>query len=143
MSSRAKRRQAARKESRPEDLREKEAFYRATNPEAYFKTKTKVVDNLSRNGITPADLEKEYQKGYDEGCGVVSRNLGTMYTSAMMLALNDLHGFAGKRLCTLMDKMNEYLTSFLCSADAVMAVYERFGLEFDADDPFHPLKPKD
>lgn len=143
MSSRAKRRQAARKEAQPEDLREKEAFYRAFMPEEYFKAKTKVVNNLSRNGITPADLEKEYQKGYDEGCGVVSRNLGTLHTSAMMLALNDLHGFGGKRLCDLMDKMNEYMTSFLSSADAVMAVYDRFGLEFDATYPFHPLKPKD
>lgn len=143
MSSRSKRRQAILKEARSEYLREKEAFYRATNPEAYFKAKIKVVDNLSRNGITPADLEKKYQRGYDEGCGVVSRNLGTMYTSAMMLALNDLHGFAGKRLCTLMDKMNEYMTTFLSSADAVLAVYDRFGLKFDESDPFHPLQPKD
>ena len=143
MSSRAKRRQAARKEAPKENLQEKEAFYCAFMPEEYFKAKTKVVNNLSRNGITPADLEKEYQKGYDEGCGVVSKNLGTMYTSAMMLALNDLHGFGGKRLCTLMDKMNEYMTNFLSSADAVMEVYDRFGLQFDESDPFHPLQPKD
>lgn len=142
MSSRSRRRQEARKESRKEDLREKEAFYRTTNPEAYFKAKAKVVDSLSRNGITPAHLEEEYRRGYDAGCDLISKNLGTMYTSAMMLALNDLHGFAGKRPCTLMDKMNEYMTNFLNSADAVMEVYDRFGLEFDASDPFHPLKPK-
>ena len=139
MSSRAKRRQAARKEN----LQEKEAFYRAHDPAAYFRAKTKVVDNLSRNGITPADLEEEYRRGYDAGCDVVSKNCGTLYTSAMMLALNDLHGFGSTRLCNLMDKMNEYMTGFLSSADAVLAVYDRFGLKFDESDPFHPLQPKD
>lgn len=143
MSSRAKRRQAARKESPKKTIQEKEAFLRAYDPEAYFNAKTKVVENLSRNGITPADLEEEYRRGYDAGCDLVSKNLGTMYTSAMMLALNDLHGFAGKRLCTLMDKMNEYITGFLSSADAVMEVYDRFRLKFDESDPFHPLQPKD
>lgn len=138
MSSRSKRRQAAREES----LQEKESRLRALDPEAYFAAKTRVMNRLSQNGITPADLQKEYQRGYDDGCDVVGKNLGTVHASAMMLALNDLHGFGSSRLCKVMDRMNEYMTNFLTSADAILEVYDRFGLTFDAEDPFHPLKPK-
>lgn len=140
MSSRAKRRQAARKESRTEDLREKEAFYRATNPEAYFKAKTKVVDNLSRNGITPADLEKEYDRGFNDGFKRAADPIVKGCFAAVCLALSDLHGFGRKRCMDVLNAMDGHLTMTLTSADAIESVYRRMGLVIEFREPFDRVR---
>ena len=146
MSSRAKKRREARGEQpfpSMEELREKEAFHRATNPEGYFRAKVKVVSEMSRNGITPMDLEEEYHRGYKAGCDYVSKNIGTIYTSAMILTLSEQHNFTSEQLCTLMDRMNEYMVGTLTSEEAMQAVFDKFGMTYEQGDPFHPLQFKE
>lgn len=126
-----------------QDNEHKMALMRQRNPDAYFKAKVKAVDSLSRNGITPEDLKKEYHRGYEDECRTITDNIGTIYTCAMLLALNELHGFGAGRLCRVVDRMNEYMVEYITSEEAIQAVYDKLGLRFDKDDPFHPLQFND
>lgn len=142
MSSRSKRK-LNQCQSRQQQQEIDGAFLRASEPGAYFKAKSKVHDRLSANGITLADLKKAYEKGRDDGSHDAFESVGTIYTCAMIDALNTLHGFGAKRLVTIMDHMNEFMTEKLTSQEAMQAVYDKVGLKFFKDDPFHPLQPKE
>ena len=101
------------------------------------------VDRLSCNGITPKDLTEEHRKGYEAGSRAVSDSLGMIYTCAMMLALHELYGFGRERLVRVADLMCEKMTGYLTDRDAMMEVFEKLGLKFFKDDPFHPLQTDD
>ena len=140
MSSRAKKKQAARTER---SVKYENAYLRASEPEAYFKAKTRAIDALSANGITPMDLQAEYKRGFDAGSHDAFDNVGIIYTCAMIEALNSMYGFGKKRLVAIMDHMNEFMTRTLTSRDAMQEVYDKIGVNFFKDDPFHPLQFKD
>lgn len=84
-------------------------------------------------------IEKAYLKGHDAGGKLISDNIGTNITAAMCLALHQLHGFGRKRICELMDRMNEIMLETFTTADAVQRVYKEMGLRFSDEDPFHWL----
>lgn len=136
MSSRAKKRRQTREES----VEMRAELYRADNPEAYFAAKCRVHERMSQNGITPADVDAAFGRGYDEGCMKMSKSFGNIYIAAMVLALNDLYGFGAERACRIMDRMNEYMTEFITDQEAIQAAYDRFGLVYDGTDVFHPLQ---
>lgn len=140
MSSRAKKKQAARGEA---SVKEHIEFLRASTPDAYFKTKAKIMENLCRNGITPDDLKAEFQRGREVGSREAYDSVGMIYTCAMLEALNSMYGFGRKRLVAIMDHMNEFMTRTLTSRDAMQEVYDKIGVNFFKDDPFHPLQFKD
>lgn len=140
--SRADRRREAR-EKQAQERKEFRDFLRATEPDAYFKAKVKAHERLIANGITPADLQESYERGKKDGSREAFDSIGTIYTCAMIDALNTLHGFGAKRLVTIMDHMNEFMTEKLTSQEAMQAVYDKVGLKFFKDDPFHPLQPKE
>ena len=58
-------------------------------------------------------------------------------TAAVCLALNDIHGFGGKRCHRVLEKMQRYIVDCFTSADAVQAVYKRMGLTLDFGDPLN------
>lgn len=140
--NRADRRREAR-EKQAQERKELRSFLRATKSDAYFKAKCEAHERLSVNGITPADLQESYERGRKDGSREAFDSIGTIYTCAMIYTLNTLHGFGAKRLVAIMDHMNEFMTEKLTSQEAMQAVYDKVGLNFFKDDPFHPLQLKE
>jgi len=115
------------------------AAMRNANPAVYFSQKCRVIDDISRNGITPDALKREYDRGRDDGGREVTQSIGTIYTAAMCLALHEMHGFGRERLYRLMGRMNEIMLETLTAQEAIQKVYKKLGLKFRQDDPFNWL----
>lgn len=98
-------------------------------------TKEQQINALLRNGIAPADLEKAYDDGFEEGRKIGLDGTYKICFAAVCLALNDLHQFGAKRCCDVLCKMQDYIIDTLCSPEATQAVYDRMGLELDFGDP--------
>ena len=93
------------------------------------------MNALLRNGITPSDLDKAYEDGFEQGRKAGLDGTYKVCFAAVCLALNDLHKFGAKRCCDVLCKMQEYIINTLCSPEAVQAVYKRIGLTLDFGDP--------
>lgn len=94
---------------------------------------------LVKNGITQKDLDSAYEDGRTAGIN------GTYQIcfAAVCLALNDIHGFGGKRCHRVLEKMQRYIVDCFTSADAVQAVYKRMGLKLDFGDPLNWIELED
>ena len=142
MAKRSKKKAAAWNPKRSEVIRaatlEADAL-RRMDPEQYFAGKTKAYDEVMKIAVTNEVIEKAYLKGHDAGGKLISDNIGTNFTAAMCLALHQLHGFGRKRICELMERMNEIMLETFTTADAVQRVYKEMGLRFSDEDPFHWL----
>jgi hypothetical protein len=112
---------------------------RKEDPQEYFALRTKAYEDAMVMHIANEAAEKAYAMGNHAGGKVVTDNIGTTFTSAMCLALNELYGFGKKRLCDIMDRMNTIMLETFTTADAVQKVYKQLGLRFSEEDPFHWL----
>ena len=112
---------------------------RRENPQEYFAMKAKAYEDVMVMHIANEAAEKAFAMGHHAGGKVVTDNIGTTFTSAMCLALNELYGFGKKRLCDIMDRMNTIMLETFTTADAVQKVYKQLGLRFSEEDPFHWL----
>ncbi len=98
-------------------------------------TKEQRINALLRQGISPADLDKAYQDGYEKGRLEGVDGTYKICFAAACLALNDLHSFGAKRCCDVMHSMQDYIINTLCSPEAVQKVYKRMGLTLNFGDP--------
>lgn len=134
MSNRAQRRADARQEQK------ENAELRMSG---YFKAKTKIeamkrkkMDELQRNGITLADLQANYDKGYHDGFKKAAEPIVRGCYAGVCLALNDLYGFGHKRCADVLNALDQHITMTLSSVEAIDEVWERMGLKLDFNDPF-------
>ena len=98
-------------------------------------TKDQKINALLKNGITPQDLEKSFNDGYERGRMDGIDGTYKICFAAACLALSDTNGFGAKRCHMVMEKMQEYIVDSLTSQEAVFAVFERMGLTLDFGDP--------
>ena len=112
---------------------------RREDPQEYFALKAKAYDDMMVMHVANEAAKKAYEMGHHAGGRVVTDNIGTTFTAAMCLALNELYGFGKKRLCDIMDRMNTIMLETFTTADAVQKVYKQLGLRFSEEDPFHWL----
>lgn len=94
---------------------------------------------LVKNGITQKDLDS----AYEDGCTAGINGTYQICFAAVCLALNDIHGFGGKRCHRVLEKMQRYIVDCFTSADAVQAVYKRMGLKLDFGDPLNWIELED
>lgn len=134
MSNRAQRRADARQEQK------ENAELRMSG---YFKAKTKIeamkqkkMDELQRNGITLADLQANYDKGYHDGFKKAAEPIVRGCYAGVCLALNDLYGFGHKRCADVLNALDQHITMTLSTVEAIDEVWERMGLKLDFNDPF-------
>lgn len=90
--------------------------------------------NLMKQGISPKDLEKSYNDGYEQGRLVGINGTYGICFAAACLALNDLHGFGRKRLYHVMERMQHHVINSLTTSEACTEVFDRVGLELDFGD---------
>ena len=90
---------------------------------------------MSKNGITPKDLEKEFERGRMDGFKTAAEPMLKTCYAAICLALNDVHGFGAKRCFDVLTAVDDYVANTLTSAEAIEEVLERMGLELDFNSP--------
>lgn len=98
-------------------------------------TKDQKINALMKNGITPEDLKKEFERGYNAGFSDAAPSTVKTIYAAICLALSDLHGFSSKRCSRVLNRVDHHVIDTLTSADAVEAVYKRMKLTIDFADP--------
>lgn len=85
---------------------------------------------LVKNGITPKDLDDEYQRGVDDANKFASYAM----CAALGLALNDLYGFGKTRVTRVLNLAGKYMFESFTARELIEQVYKRIGFEF-VDDP--------
>ena len=90
--------------------------------------------NLMKQGISPKDLERSYNDGYEQGRLVGINGTYAICFAAACLAANDLHGFGRRRCYRLMEAMQSHVINSLTSTEACDEVFRRMGLELDFGD---------
>ena len=103
-------------------------------------TKEQRKEALVKNGITIADLEKEYEVGFEAGFNAASPSVIKTIYAAVALAANDLHGFGKKRTKELLKAIDDYVVDTLTSEEIINDVWKRIGLRLDFDDPIDLVK---
>ena len=108
---------------------------------AYLREpREELMKKLVKNGITPDDLEKEYDRGFNDGFKRAADPIVKGCFAAVCLALSDLHGFGRKRCMDVLNAMDGHLTMTLTSADAIESVYRRMGLVIEFREPFDRVR---
>lgn len=100
------------------------------------QARQKAIERLSQQGISPADLKAEYDKGFKAGYDMAAGNSIKMAYAAICLALKKLHGFGKKRCFDVLQEVDHTILYELTSEDLMDKVYDEMGLELTFDDPF-------
>lgn len=94
-------------------------------------SKNQLMTRLTKNGITPKDLETNYNLGVRAGID----NTYKICFASVCLALNDTHKFGAVRCHKVLERMQHYIINDLTVAEAVHDVYKRMNLRLDLSDP--------
>lgn len=110
---------------------------KAPKPKYLSMTKEERMDALVKNGITPKDLEKNFEIGYDAGFKDASTQVVKTVYAAVCLALNDKkYGFGKKRCADVLRAVENHVLYSLSSEEAIEEVYKRMKLQLDFGEPF-------
>ena len=100
------------------------------NTPAYLRiSPEEAKKRLLKNGITDADLEKNYELGRMDGYKQGADSASVAIYAAIALAANKLYGFGGKRCKDLIYGVDQLVTYAITSKELADEVYERFGIE--------------
>lgn len=124
-----------RKDRRAEEKKRRAAKKR--EPGYKKLTKQQRIDALIKNGITIKDLEKSYNEGYEKGWQDAIAGTYQICFAAACQALGDLYAYDRNKLYDVLCRMQDHIIDTFTSTEAVQAVYKRFGLELDFEDPTH------
>lgn len=97
-------------------------------------------DALVKNGITPDDLQKAFDKGWKEGFNcATSPVLKTIYAAAC-LTLHSLEGYGRERCKRFLQALDACVIDTLTSTEAVEKVWDEIGLELDFKESFDRIQ---
>lgn len=100
-------------------------------------------DALVKNGITPDDLQKAYDKGWKEGFNcATSPVLKTIYAAAC-LTLHSLEGYGRARCKRFLQALDACVIDTLTSTEAIEKVWDEIGLELDFKESFDRIQEAD
>jgi len=125
---------------RAEQLERREASQYAAYITKRDAAKNAAIAKLSKNGITPEDLEKEFEKGYTRGFREAAEPVIRSCFAAVCLALNDLHKFGSRRCADVLRAVDQHMERTLTSEEIIDEVWERMGLKLDFKDPFDRIQ---
>lgn len=114
---------------------------KAKNTPGYMKGGHEaLVARICKNGITPEDLEKEYQKGFQEDYKLASVQMLETCYAALCLGAQDAFRFAQKRCLRLLTATDQHVMRMLGQKELIREVYERMGLRINFEDPFDRIE---
>lgn len=103
-------------------------------------TKEQKMEALVKNGITIADLEREWNDGYEQGFKEASPGVIKTIYAAIALAAKEELKFGIKRTKKLLEAIDNHVCDTLTSAEIIEEVWEKIGLKLDFDDPMDLVK---
>lgn len=107
------------------------------------KVRMKHIARIEQNGITIADLEKEFDKGYSAGFNAAAEPTYKTMMAAICLALKDLYGWGKKRIKDVLDAVDNKVIYSLTSSELVDEVFDTIGLQLLFGEPFDRVKEKE
>lgn len=103
-------------------------------------TKEQKIKALLKNGITPEDLEREYQKGFEAGFKAGAPMTFKSIYAAVCMALHDLHGFGHDRCAKVLMAVDEHVANSLTSQELIEEAWRKIGLYLNFDEPFDRIE---
>lgn len=100
------------------------------------------VKALLKNGITPEDLEKEYETGFKEGFKAAAPATFKAVYAAVCMALHDLHGFGHDRCAKVLMAVDDHVAHCLTSEELIEEAWEKIGLYLNFDEPFDRIEDR-
>lgn len=95
---------------------------------------------LVKNGITPKDLDNEFNRGWTDGYRTGAENAAKTAYAAACMALKEMHGFGRKRCKAFLKVMDERVLYSLTSEDEINAVWDALGLKLKFKEPFDRIE---
>jgi hypothetical protein len=107
--------------------RQQRRAYQKSLPAYKKMSKEARINALVKNGITPDDLKKCREEGYQMG---VESAVIQCY-AALCLALNETFGFGRERVLRALKAVDEKVIFAIDSAEMCEEVFKRFGIRMD------------
>jgi hypothetical protein len=107
--------------------RQQRRAYQKSLPAYQKMSKEARINALVKNGITPDDLKKCREEGYQMG---VESAVIQCY-AALCLALNETFGFGRERVLRALKAVDEKVIFAIDSAEMCEEVFKRFGIRMD------------
>lgn len=101
------------------------------------------VERLSQQGISPRDLKKEYDRGFDEGFMAAAEPITKGCYAAVCLALKELHGFGHKRCLEVLRHIDDQLVYTMDGQELADKVLDEMGLEIHFREALDRVQEKD
>ena len=102
--------------------------------------KQQVMAELIRNGITPKDLEEEFQRGREAGFKEAAMPIIKSCYAGICIALHDEFGFGGKRCFRAIKAVDEKIVWAIDHSELADEVLEKSGLTLILDEPFERVQ---
>ena len=113
---------------------------RSRRPHWVPPTPQERLQSLIQNGITPKDLEREYNKGYKNGFSDATEPAVKTCYATLCLALKEEFGFGRERIKRALARTDQIVIETLTSAEAIDAVFDKIGLKLRFNDPFDRIE---
>ena len=103
-------------------------------------TKSERMAGLVQNGITPEDLQKEYDDGYAAGFRDAGVNILQCCYAGICIALHDTHGFGAERCYRVLKACDEKVIYALNHAEMAEELLKKTGITLRFDDPLERVQ---
>lgn len=98
------------------------------------------VAGLIQNGITPEDVKREFDRGYEAGFKDASVPIIKACYAAVCLALNEEFGFGAARSMRVLKSLDDKLVMTLTHDELTQEVFDRMDLTINWDEPFDRIE---
>ena len=95
---------------------------------------------LFRNGITFADVEKEYKRGWDDGKKTAEEFAFHAIYAAVLLVMTENHGWEPDDAADLLREIDHEVVLCVEDADLAKEAYRKTGVELKWDDPLERVQ---
>ena len=103
-------------------------------------SKQQRMAGLIQNGITPNDLEKEFQRGREIGFKEAAEPIIKSCYAGICIALHDEFGFGENRCYRAIKAVDEKIVWALNHQELVEETLEKTGLTLQLDEPFERVQ---
>lgn len=97
-------------------------------------TKSERIERLMAQGISPADVQKAYDDGFDAGYRAAAMPTVEACYAAVGLALHDQFGFGQERCIRAIQAMDERISTMITSEEIRQETMDRLGIEINVDE---------
>ena len=109
---------------------------------AAAKARESIVNALGKNGISVDDLQREYDRGREDGFRQATLNAVHCSYAGMCIALHDVYGFGTKRCYRVLKACHEKVAYVLGYPELADEVLEKTGISIDFGDPLERVQMK-